>query len=91
VIYEVEQVEPLIDSVYTLLKQTADAEFILAFARRNVPMDKVLAAAERRGLVAETLDKGIDSMEPIYSIRWRDQVASTDVEGVRAESAASSR
>lgn len=49
---------------------TGDGEFILAFARRNVPMDKVIAVAEPKGLHGEILDGGIHSMEPIYRFKF---------------------
>jgi hypothetical protein len=43
--------------------------FLLAFARRNVPIDKVLAAAETRGLAWQVLDEQV-RMEPIYRFTW---------------------
>lgn len=45
-----------------------DGEFIMAFARRNVPMDRVLEAAEAAGFVWEILDDihGYNAMEPVY-------------------------
>lgn len=50
-----------------------DGEFILAFARRNVPIDRVLAEAEKRGLQHTILDPSPDGiqMEPIYSLTWK--------------------
>lgn len=48
-------------------------EFVLAFARRNVPMDKVIAEAESKGFqytILEETAEGV-SMEPIYSFRWK--------------------
>lgn len=87
VIYEDEQIVPLISTVVDLLKRkfntmsivvsnhcsTADGEFILAFARRNVPIDRVLAEADRRGLQHTILDPSPDGiqMEPIYSLTWK--------------------
>ncbi len=49
-------------------------EFILAFARRNVPVDRVLAVAESKGLQYRILDESPEGlvMEPIYSLTWRD-------------------
>ena len=68
IIYREKQVAPLIDTVADLLRP--DGEFLLAFARRNVPMDAVLAAAESAGLQHEVLEAGIDGAEPLYSFRW---------------------
>jgi len=55
VIYEEEQVQPLIASVARLMRE--DGEFLLAFARRNVPIDRVFVAAEAAGLVWTIVDK----------------------------------
>eukprot|EP01036_Dinobryon_divergens_P022854 gene22854-31153_t len=49
VIYEEGQVNPLMDTVAALLKGSSQGEFLLAFARRNVSIDVVLAAAALRG------------------------------------------
>jgi hypothetical protein len=48
----------------------APPEFILAFARRNVPIDKVLRAAEEKGLKWEIIDPGPSGLEPIYRFIW---------------------
>lgn len=69
VIYEEDQFQPLIESVKSLLKN--DGEFLLAFARRNVSVDKVLDYALSQGLTWAMLDAGLSGMEPIYSIRWQ--------------------
>lgn len=71
VIYEDDQILPLLASVKALLKP--DGEFILAFARRNVPIDKVIkAAADQYGLIAEIVDEKLEGMstEPIYSFKY---------------------
>lgn len=70
VIYEEDQVQPLIDTVSALLHQP-DGRFLLAFARRNVPMDRVIIAAEQAGFVYEIIDDRVHVNEPIYSFRWR--------------------
>jgi len=75
VIYEEEQILPLLQTVNSLLKHTDEAEFILAFARRNVSIDKVLFLAENEPffLRAEVLDDSFQgiAMEPIYSLKRR--------------------
>ncbi len=49
----------------------------MAFARRNVPMDKVLAVAEEMGLRYETVtddhdqSHNYDGTEPIYRLTFR--------------------
>ena len=45
------------------------SEFLLAFARRNVPIDRVLTAAEAAGLAVEILSPGLHGVEPVYSFR----------------------
>ncbi len=60
-------------SLLPLLSTIADGEFILAFARRNVPIDKVIkAAADQYGLIAEIVDEKLEGMstEPIYSFKY---------------------
>ena len=54
-------------------QQTESGEFILAFARRNVPMDKVIAEAESKGFQYTILDETAEgvSMEPIYRFVWK--------------------
>jgi hypothetical protein len=55
----------------------ADGEFILAFARRNVPMDKVLDAATAFNFQYEVLtdehdtSRTFDGTEPIYRFTWK--------------------
>jgi hypothetical protein len=49
----------------------SEPEFLLAFARRNVPIDRVLKAAEEVGLTWTVLDAGPGGMEPIYQFVWR--------------------
>ena len=70
VIYEELQVQPLIETVSQLL-HNPDGEFILAFARRNVPIDKVLVAADAIGLQYVILDHGLHNTEPIYKFTWK--------------------
>lgn len=53
---------------------TEDGQFILAFARRNVKIDKVFAAAEARGLEWRILDEhaeGIAGVEPVFGFTWK--------------------
>eukprot|EP01033_Poteriospumella_lacustris_P014758 gene14758-10555_t len=75
VIYEDDQVLPLITTASRILKP--DGEFILAFARRNVPMDKVLDAATAFNFQYEVLtdehdtSRTFDGTEPIYRFTWK--------------------
>ena len=71
VIYEDGQVNPLMDSVVEILnRDNADSKFYLAYARRNVPFDRVLDAAKARGLIGTLLDRGLNNAEPIYSFSF---------------------
>ncbi len=56
-----------------MLFKIENGEFILAFARRNVPMDRVIAVAEEKKFKYEILDETAEgvSMEPIYSFSWK--------------------
>ena len=45
VVYEEHSIVPLVQSAAELLKRTPDARWILSFARRNIPIDAVLAEA----------------------------------------------
>jgi hypothetical protein len=59
---------------YVFAVVTADGCFILAFARRNVKIDKVFAAAEQRGLQWRIVDdspEGAASVEPILEFTFR--------------------
>ena len=50
-----------------------DGEFVLSFARRNVPIDKVWEQANHMNLgLTEVLDVEQDSGESIYSIKFLD-------------------
>lgn len=69
VIYEDNQIVPLIQTVTTILSKP-NGIFYLAFARRNVPIDKVLNVAHEYGLKETILDQ--NGMEPIYAITWKD-------------------
>jgi len=81
VVYEEEQIEPLLMTSLAILQQAADRqkaekekeipnsetlrhqpEMILAYARRNVPIDRVFACADRLGLKHELLE---GDQEPI--------------------------
>ena len=64
VIYEKEQVLPLLVTVNDILKKKG--QFILAFARRNVPIDLVLSAADDLGLNYNIIDNDASGTEPIY-------------------------
>lgn len=64
VIYEDEQVLPLVECAVGLMRP--DSVFYLAYARRNIPIDKVLVAAAEHGLHADVLDRGEAGQEPIY-------------------------
>jgi predicted nicotinamide N-methyase len=69
VIYEDEQIVPLISTVVAIMHPDG-GEFILAYARRNVPIDKVLKEAEKNGLVYEIIDHD-DTTEHIYRFTFR--------------------
>lgn len=43
--------------------------FLLAYARRNVPVDRVLEQASRRNLVWEIVSCELYETEPIYCFR----------------------
>jgi hypothetical protein len=79
VVYEEEQIEPLLATSVAILKQ-ADAkqrsfsndtearmkpEMLLAYCRRNVPIDRVYATAERMGLQHEVINGDV---EPIVRL-----------------------
>ena len=50
-----------------------DGEFVLSFARRNVPIEKVWDHAKDMNLgMIEVLDTEEDSGESIYSIKFLD-------------------
>jgi predicted nicotinamide N-methyase len=69
VIYEEEQIEPLLSTVSVLLRESG--EFLLAFCRRNVPIDKVLTMASERYAMEwiKIENTRAPSEEPIFSIR----------------------
>lgn len=67
VIYEIEQVIPLINTVSLLLKKKGT--FILAFARRNVPIDIVKDEAYKIGFEWNILHE--ENQEPIFAFTWR--------------------
>lgn len=83
VIYEPEQVVPLLETVIELMK--VDGEFLLAFARRNVSIDVVLETAETLGLYWTVLDSGRSDCdtEPIYSFKFGTTVV--DIRGQEEE------
>ena len=80
VVYEEEQIEPLLTTSQAILQRAAQREqgrgsgekkgpppeMLLAYARRNVPIDRVFACADRLGLTHELLDGDI---EPIVRLR----------------------
>lgn len=78
VVYEEEQIEPLLTTSLAILQQASQRrlahgdsrgpapEMILAYARRNVPIDRVFACADRLGLTHELLD---GDLEPIVRLR----------------------
>lgn len=67
VIYEDDQIIPLFEAVIDLLH--SEGSFYLAYARRNIAIDKVLAVAQDKGLVWSVEDVG-DGSEPIYKFTW---------------------
>ena len=67
VIYEDDQVVPLFEAVVDLLHPQGN--FLLAYARRNIAVDKVLAVAQEKGLLCSVEDAG-DGQEPIYRFSW---------------------
>jgi predicted nicotinamide N-methyase len=66
VIYEDEQVEPLLNTARELLR--ADGVFYLAYARRNISIDKVLRVAAEIGFNWDVIEDG-NGQEPIYVLR----------------------
>ena len=68
VIYEDEQVIPLLDTAYDLL--AADGSFYLAYARRNIPVDRVLEQAAKKGFNWTVIGNCSELREePIYCLR----------------------
>jgi tRNA G37 N-methylase Trm5 len=63
IIYEDEQVAPLMDTAYEMMK--LEGVFYLAYARRNIPIDNVLLVATNIGFKWEVIDAG-DGQEPVY-------------------------
>jgi hypothetical protein len=64
---------PISDYQYVFVAPES-GEFLLAFARRNVPIDKVFVAAAERGLEWRIVDdspEGISGVEPIYSFTFK--------------------
>lgn len=68
IIYEESQIPILLATIKELLKP--EGLFILAFARRNVPMNQVIRQAEDLGLTHTILEKGIDENEPIFLFKY---------------------
>ena len=68
IIYEDSQIPALWATIKDLLKP--EGLGILAFARRNVPMNQVINEAEILGLTHTILEKGIDETEPIYMFKY---------------------
>ena len=68
IIYEESQIPLLLATVKELLKP--DGLFIVAFARRNVPMNQVIKQADALGLTHSILEKGIDETEPIFLFKY---------------------
>lgn len=67
VIYEDGQVEPLFQSVGKLLRH--DGIFILSYARRNIPIDKVFKVSCEFGYTHQIL--GENTLEPIYQFQYK--------------------
>ena len=60
---------PICDVTISIMKK--DGEFILAFARRNVSIDKVWNQAKDMNLgMIEVLDMEVGSGESIYSVKF---------------------
>lgn len=82
VIYEEEQIEPLLCTAVAILQNAKkdSAQLILAYARRNVPIDLVLVCAERLGLQHEYLD---GEVEPIvrFQLKSATEAAEATKEG----------
>lgn len=76
VIYEEEQIEPLLSTAVAILQNAKqDASLILAYARRNVPIDMVFVCAQRLGLQYEYLD---GEVEPIVRFQLKSAAAATE-------------
>jgi predicted nicotinamide N-methyase len=73
IIYAAVIVEPLWETVQTLLPRTSQARFIMAYARRKVPItiDKVLGAGDLAGFRCELVKEDDDEGIWIYEFRWK--------------------
>jgi len=71
VIYEEKAIGPLLSTVTATLRKGQDALFLLSYARRNVSIDRVLAAASSMGLTCEVDDKFSCSAEGEHVYRMR--------------------
>jgi predicted nicotinamide N-methyase len=82
-IYSPLVVNPMFETVQTLLNRDADGVFLMAFAKRNVPVSKedVLEACDRHGFVSKCVVEdltanGDSDNDPaqgvfVYEIRWK--------------------
>ena len=69
IIYTEEAVEPLFNTVSSLLsKANPHSKFLLAYARRNVKIDFVLNYAEKCGLI---WSQPKDAEEGVYIFCWK--------------------
>lgn len=74
VIYEDESIAPLVATVCALLRRSPDSIWLLSFARRNVPVDAVIAEASKNGLSCRRVEdfSCATSGEAIFELMWRD-------------------
>lgn len=74
IIYARVIVEPLWETVQELLRRTPEAVFVMAYARRDVPVtiDMVLEHAEECGFNHKLVDEHPEGIW-VYEFRWKDE------------------
>ena len=74
IIYALVIVEPLWETVRLLLSRHEKAVFVMAYARRDVPVtiDMVLKAAEEAGFSHELVDENPEGIW-VYNFRWKEE------------------
>lgn len=73
IIYALVIVEPLWETVQLLLARHEEAVFVMAYAKRDVPVtiDMVLEAAEEAGFSNELVDENPEGNIWVYNFRWK--------------------
>ena len=77
VVYEDEAIEPLVATAWRLLRRRSSSVWVLSFARRNVPVEGVVAEATRNGLFCRPAQEFAcrTSGESVFELRWADLLA----------------